>query len=154
MPTAMEKVRALRRLGSMLGMWGARRRVARPAADGSFLFAALKVALDHEAHVARRAAAAAILDYFRPDWRSALPPDLIGYALERGDRAVAAWRQRVLARDGFVCQECGETEDLHVHHLARWVDCPELRVADDNGLTLCAACHIRVHSSHAAHRPH
>lgn len=153
-PTAMEKVRALRKLGSMLGMWGSRRRVEPIKADGAFLFLALQVALDHEAQPASRAAAASLMDFFRPDWRSALPPELIGYAIERGDVSVAAWRRRVLARDGFTCQGCGKTENLHVHHLARWADCPELRVADDNGRTLCVTCHIRAHSSDAALRPH
>ena len=53
-------------------------------------------------------------------------------------------RQRVLERDGWRCQNCGSSSDLHVHHLAK-----RSKLGDDaldNLITLCAKCHQTVHS--------
>jgi len=54
-----------------------------------------------------------------------------------------ARRLQVLRRDGWRCQWCGATSNLEVHH-------KEFRsqAGDDselNLITLCAACHARVH---------
>ena len=52
-------------------------------------------------------------------------------------------RQQVLRRDGWRCQSCGTMSNLEVHHI-------ELRShsgadSEENLITLCAACHARVH---------
>jgi 5-methylcytosine-specific restriction endonuclease McrA len=52
-------------------------------------------------------------------------------------------RQEVLRRDGWRCQSCGTISNLEVHHR-------ELRshLGDDaerNLITLCTACHARMH---------
>jgi 5-methylcytosine-specific restriction endonuclease McrA len=52
-------------------------------------------------------------------------------------------RQRMLRRDGWRCQSCGTMSNLEVHHR-------ELRShsgsdTEENLITLCAACHARVH---------
>jgi hypothetical protein len=59
------------------------------------------------------------------------------------------WRQQRTARlqrDGFACQHCGATENLHVHHWEPY------RFSFDNSLenlvTLCADCHRDVHNSY------
>jgi 5-methylcytosine-specific restriction endonuclease McrA len=57
-------------------------------------------------------------------------------------------RQQVLRRDGWRCQSCGAMSNLEVHH-------QEFRShsgADSEGnlITLCAACHARIHSPHNA----
>lgn len=48
-------------------------------------------------------------------------------------------RSAVLLRDGRRCQTCGSSHVLHVHH--REPGKHEL----DSLITLCAACHARVH---------
>ncbi len=59
------------------------------------------------------------------------------------------WRQQrtsCLQRDGFACQHCAATENLHVHHWEPY------RFSFDNSLenlvTLCADCHRDVHNSY------
>ena len=52
-------------------------------------------------------------------------------------------RHRVLKRDGWRCQNCGSSKDLHVHHLTK-----RSRLGDDaldNLITLCAVCHQDQH---------
>jgi ATP-dependent DNA helicase RecQ len=56
-------------------------------------------------------------------------------------------RQQVLHRDAWRCQSCGSMSNLEVHHL-------EFRShsgADlgQNLITLCTACHARVHQPKA-----
>ena len=52
-------------------------------------------------------------------------------------------RRQVLRRDGWTCQSCGAMSNLEVHHR-------EFRSqlgddAEQNLITLCAACHAIVH---------
>ena len=52
-------------------------------------------------------------------------------------------RDQVLKRDGWRCQLCGTSKDLHVHHLIS-----RGRLGDDamrNLISLCAKCHDVVH---------
>jgi 5-methylcytosine-specific restriction endonuclease McrA len=52
-------------------------------------------------------------------------------------------RKRVLERDGWRCQECGSTQNLHVHHMK-----PRSQLGGDtmdNLITLCADCHGKCH---------
>jgi 5-methylcytosine-specific restriction endonuclease McrA len=52
-------------------------------------------------------------------------------------------RTRVLQRDGWKCQCCGISKDLHIHHL---VHRSQLGSDEsDNLITLCAGCHRRQH---------
>ena len=55
------------------------------------------------------------------------------------------WRKAVLLRDNYICQGCGLTESLHVHHKQWKIDRPDLRYDVDNGITLCEHCHDRIH---------
>lgn len=57
--------------------------------------------------------------------------------------AYDALRRQILNRDGWRCQSCGSMSNLEVHH-------KEFRSqsGDDsemNLITLCSACHGRVH---------
>lgn len=55
------------------------------------------------------------------------------------------WRSAVLARDNWTCQKCNKRGGkLHVHHIKSFSQFPELRVAIDNGQTLCPMCHAIV----------
>ena len=56
------------------------------------------------------------------------------------------WRERVLKRDGHRCQHCGEKEHLNVHHIKYFAEYKELRYELENGVTLCEACHKKLHS--------
>jgi 5-methylcytosine-specific restriction protein A len=52
-------------------------------------------------------------------------------------------RQQILRRDGWKCQSCGTMANLEVHHM-------EFRShlgadSGENLITLCTACHARVH---------
>ena len=52
-------------------------------------------------------------------------------------------RQQVLRRDGWRCQSCGALSYLEVHH--REFRSQSGDDADENLITLCTACHSRVH---------
>lgn len=62
----------------------------------------------------------------------------------RRDPLVQRWRRKVIERDK-VCQECGREENLQAHHISHWVNDPVNRVNLDNGITLCANCHVLEH---------
>jgi hypothetical protein len=52
------------------------------------------------------------------------------------------WRKAVFERDGFRCFSCGERgKRMEAHHLYPWAECPRLRFALENGITLCDSCH-------------
>lgn len=56
------------------------------------------------------------------------------------------WRNKVLKRDYHTCQHCGETHaKIDAHHIKSYKDYPKLRYKVSNGLTLCRACHWKVH---------
>ena len=55
-------------------------------------------------------------------------------------------RERVLARDGFGCAVCGSREHIVVHHRRPGNHDPRMLVS------LCAACHARVHRTRAMRR--
>lgn len=57
--------------------------------------------------------------------------------------------KRVLARDNYTCQCCGDmntNRDIEVHHLDGYDWCKEKRTDDTNGITLCSSCHSNFHS--------
>ena len=52
-------------------------------------------------------------------------------------------RDKVLKRDGWRCQLCGTSNNLHVHHVKS-----RSKLGDDamqNLITLCAKCHETLH---------
>lgn len=60
--------------------------------------------------------------------------------------AYKVWRLEVLKRDNFTCQACGDSNNLHAHHIIRFVDDKDERFNVDNGITLCEKCHRKIHS--------
>jgi 5-methylcytosine-specific restriction endonuclease McrA len=52
-------------------------------------------------------------------------------------------RQQILRRDGWRCQPCGTMSNLEVHH--REFRSHSGADAEENLITLCAACHARAH---------
>ena len=114
---------------------------------GWMVIMAMLVILDEKSDPISRAASDLILECFAPNWKSRVPPEIVGMVVERNHREVANWRKQVLTRDGHKCVDCGSPNELHAHHIARWADFPSLRVVLDNGLTLCRPCHERVHAT-------
>lgn len=65
------------------------------------------------------------------------------------------WREAVLRRDKYLCQECRRYGRLGrdglpvpavtAHHIKHRDEHPELQYSVDNGIALCAACHNRAH---------
>ncbi|MGH9732373.1 MAG: HNH endonuclease [Candidatus Acidiferrales bacterium] len=54
-------------------------------------------------------------------------------------------RKQILQRDGWRCQQCGCSANLHVHHIRS-----RSKLGDDvpeNLITLCADCHQATHRS-------
>ncbi|MCJ2020552.1 HNH endonuclease [Methylobacterium sp. E-065] len=66
---------------------------------------------------------------------------------ERRQPEYKDWRKAVFTRDGFICQQCGDAQggNLRAHHIKSYADHPELRLAVENGITLCHACHELEH---------
>lgn len=54
------------------------------------------------------------------------------------------FRQEILKRDNFTCQECGSKYRLQVHHIKSRKDYPELIMDKDNCITLCISCHSKT----------
>lgn len=51
------------------------------------------------------------------------------------------WRDEVLKRDNYQCNNCMNPNRLQAHHLKAFAYFPELRFDIDNGITLCYYCH-------------
>jgi len=56
------------------------------------------------------------------------------------------WRESIFERDKYTCRMCGKGGYLHAHHLWDFAKFPELRLAINNGITLCRSCHKKVHT--------
>ena len=60
------------------------------------------------------------------------------------------WRKSIYKRDDFICQKCGKSGGkLNAHHIFNFADYPELRLAIDNGITLCKKCHLKFHKKYS-----
>lgn len=56
------------------------------------------------------------------------------------------WRNKILERDNYTCQECGKKDGLlNAHHIQPWATNKKLRYLLRNGVTLCFKCHQYVH---------
>lgn len=70
-----------------------------------------------------------------------------------------AWREKVLQRAGYVCEECKRygrldknglpPEAVVAHHIKPREEYPELQYVVSNGRALCDACHNKAHPEKA-----
>lgn len=69
------------------------------------------------------------------------------------------WRRKrlcILRRDGYLCVECkkyGRKRDaVTVHHIQHADEFPELVYEDKNLVSLCSACHNKMHPEKGGRR--
>ena len=65
--------------------------------------------------------------------------------IKRGSAIYNKFRLKVLKRDE-VCQCCGSTHNLHVHHISSFKLHNSRGVEVESGITLCEDCHNQYHS--------
>lgn len=53
------------------------------------------------------------------------------------------WRRKVLKKCGYKCSCCGSEKKLHCHHIKPRKTHPELKYDVNNGIVLCAGCHMK-----------
>ncbi len=74
---------------------------------------------------------------------------------ERNAKEYREWRNLIFASNNYTCQICGarggwnkilkERISLNAHHLKSWSGYTNLRLDNNNGITLCSDCHKLVH---------
>lgn len=79
-----------------------------------------------------------------PNWKGGNPWERFK------DPQYLAWRNAVLERDKYICQECGRQckkyeKGLAAHHIKPYAEFPNLRLEVSNGKTLCRQCHMKLH---------
>lgn len=64
----------------------------------------------------------------------------------RLDSEFRNWKLEVKRLANYKCLICGSSKDVVAHHLASFAKNPELRFSVENGVCLCAKCHIEYHT--------
>jgi len=77
-----------------------------------------------------------------PNWKGGLISD---DSRERRSYDAKVWREECRNRDNNQCTLCGSIERLHVHHILSFKDYPDRRLDINNGQTVCALCHEKIH---------
>jgi hypothetical protein len=77
-----------------------------------------------------------------PNWRGGVSPENM---LIRSGKDYKLWRKAVFERDNYTCHFCGKRGgDMEADHIKPFAFFPELRLAIDNGRTLCKPCHRKT----------
>lgn len=64
-------------------------------------------------------------------------------------RSSQKWKKKrteILLRDHKKCKICGNTVGLQCHHIYSLDNSPELKLENNNLITLCDSCHHDVHN--------
>ncbi len=78
------------------------------------------------------------------NWKGGITP--INIAI-RMSLEYKIWRTAVFTRDNYTCIWCGKKGgEINADHILPFADYPELRLAIDNGRTLCIQCHKKRHA--------
>jgi len=81
-----------------------------------------------------------------PNWKGGITPEnkRIRQSIE-----YHLWRESVFARDNWTCQRCKKKGiNLHAHHILNFSKYIKIRLAIDNGITLCKKCHYEFHKKY------
>lgn len=82
-------------------------------------------------------------------WRITYEPRAIAHIRNQEARQsteAALWRRAVFERDDYACLQCGKRDvPLQAHHIKPWATHRDDRFCIENGLTLCAPCHRKMH---------
>jgi len=77
------------------------------------------------------------------NWKGGITPENLSI---RTSSEYLCWKHKVLKRDNYTCQKCGQIGGkIHVHHVNQFAKFPELRMKLKNGVTLCEKCHKLEH---------
>jgi hypothetical protein len=140
------KFDALKKMGTMLGMFGKSRGkeiIGDPAMILYIAYWYFYVAKDY----IQKYALAMMLDYYMPTWREVVEIKYLGGIVDRNSKEVRQWRKEVLKRDNYKCAHCGSKENIQAHHIIEWSELEETRTDVDNGITLCVDCHAERHEN-------
>lgn len=138
------KLRALRKMGEILGLFG-KRRGKETIGDPKVIYFIAECYFYRAKGFVQKYALACLLDYYMPTWREIVGIENLGWIVDRNSKEVRVWRKRVFKRDGYKCVYCGSTEEIEAHHLIPWAESEETRADEDNGITLCNSCHSSQH---------
>lgn len=118
-----------------------------PVLDRDIVVAGIKAQLAVGTVPLQRAAMALLFDWTGWDAEEPALYDIL--TGRRNDALHLNWRRHVLNRDGHACQArgCGCRQNLHAHHIVRWIDDASLRYVVGNGVTLCAEHHRKQHGN-------
>lgn len=76
------------------------------------------------------------------NWKGGISPENKRF---RKSKEYILWREAIFKRDDYTCRVCFKKGVyLEPHHIKSFAHFPELRVAIDNGLTLCKDCHKKT----------
>lgn len=64
-------------------------------------------------------------------------------------RELKSWRKEIFEKDNYTCQKyCQLGGTLNAHHIKFFANYPEFRLDLNNGITLCEACHKKLHKNY------
>ena len=108
-----------------------------------FLFPMMRAQIDRDKLFAQERNKRGCKGELHPNWKGGVTPK---NQRERHSAAYAIWRKAVFLRDMFTCQMCGQHGgELNAHHIKPWAIYIENRFDVSNGITLCRACHKKLH---------